>query len=136
MILISRCRDVTVQISGKANAISIENSPGVSLIVDSLVSSVDVVKSSRFALQVFGVVPTVLLDQVDGATVYLAPTSLATEIFTSKCTGVNLNVPSGAGDGDEAADDVEDYNECALPEQIRSYVKKGKAVSEIVEHAG
>ncbi len=144
VILISRCKDSTVQISGKANAISIENSPGISLIVDSLVSSVDVIKSSSFALQVFGTLPTILLDQVDGATVYLAPTSLATEIFTSKCTGVNVNIPDrrvggGAGNGGDGEGDegeVEDYVECALPEQIRSFVRNGKVVSEIVEHAG
>lgn len=140
VILISRCKHVTIQISGKANAISIENSPGISLIVDSLVSSVDVIKSSSFALQVFGTLPTILLDQVDGATVYLAPTSLSTEIFTSKCTGVNVNVPDRPASGDGAGagedEDVEDYVECALPEQIKSFVRNGKVVSEIVEHAG
>lgn len=174
VILISRCRDVTIQISGKANAISIENSPAVSLIIDSLVSSVDVIKSSSFALQVFGTLPTILLDQVDGATVYLAPTSLGTEVLTSKCSGINVNVPKKGNkspkrkknrinrdvndeedededddeededeeeedeeeEDEEMEDDVEDYTECPLPEQIRSFVKNGKMVSQIVDHAG
>ena len=69
--------------------------------------------------------PTILLDQVDGATVYLSKDSLATEVFTSKCSSVNINLPT-----------EDDYVENPLPEQIRSYVQNGKLVSEIVEHAG
>ena len=120
-------------VKGKANAISIDNSPRLSLIVESLVSSVDVIKSTNFALQVTGVLPTLLMDTVDGAQVYLGKESMGTEVFTSKCTGINLNIIDAAGDGDEEGD----YKEVALPEQIRSYISKdGKIASEIVEHAG
>ena len=121
-------------VKGKANAISIDNSPRLSLIVESLVSSVDVIKSTNFALQVTGVLPTLLMDTVDGAQVYLGKESMGTEVFTSKCTGINLNIIDEAStDGDEEGD----YKEVALPEQIRSYISKdGKIVSEIVEHAG
>jgi adenylyl cyclase-associated protein len=120
-------------VKGKANAISIDNSPRLSLIVESLVSSVDVIKSTNFALQVTGVLPTLLMDTVDGAQVYLGKESMGTEVFTSKCTGINLNIIDAAGDGDEEGD----YKEVALPEQIRSYIgKDGKIASEIVEHAG
>ncbi|KAF1992369.1 hypothetical protein K402DRAFT_388025 [Aulographum hederae CBS 113979] len=127
-IQISRCKSTTIRINGKANAISLDNSPRTSIILDSLVSAVDVIKCSSFALQVLGTLPTILLDQVDGATVYLGKDSLATEIFTSKCTSVNINLPAEEEDGD--------YAECAVPEQFRNFVKDGKLVSEIVEHAG
>jgi adenylyl cyclase-associated protein len=124
-ILISRCKNTTVRINGKANAISLDNSSRTSLIIDSLVSSVDVIKCPNFAIQVIGTLPTILLDQVDGATVYLSKESLKTEIFTSKCSSVNINLPA-----------EDDFTEHALPEQIRSYVQDGQIVSEIVEHAG
>lgn len=53
---------------------------------------------------------------------------MRTEVFTSKCSSVNLNIIEG---------EEEDYKECPLPEQIRSYIgKDGKIASEIVEHAG
>jgi len=114
-------------IKGKANAISIDNSPRLSLIVESLVSSIDVIKSSNFALQVMGTLPTTLLDQVDGAQVYLGKDSKNTEVFSSKCSGINLNIIG----------EDEDYKEVALPEQIRSFINAdGKVVSEIVEHCG
>ena len=124
-ILISRCKNTTIRINGKANAISLDNSSRASLVIDSLVSSVDVIKCPNCALQVMGTLPTVLLDQVDGATIYLSKESLNTEIFTSKCSSININLPSD-----------DDYVENPIPEQIRSYIENGKLVSEIVEHAG
>ncbi len=115
-------------IKGKVNAISIDNSPRLSLIVESLVSSIDVIKSSNFALQVMGTLPTILMDQVDGAQVYLSKDSMNTEVFSSKCSGINLNILSG---------EDEDYKEVALPEQIRSFIgPDGQVSSEIVQHAG
>lgn len=127
-ILISRCSKTTIRVIGKANAISIDNSPRLSLVIDSLVSSVDVIKSANFALQVLGTLPTILLDQVDGAQVYLGKDSMNTEVFSSKSSGINLNIISGEDD---------DYKEVALPEQIRTYIgENGQLISEIVEHAG
>lgn len=128
-ILITRCNKTIVKINGKANAIAIDNCNGLSIIVDSLVSSLDIIKSPKFALQIDGVVPTVLLDQVDGATVYLGQQSLATEVFTSKCSAINIMLPPKEGTDD-------DTKECPLPEQIKSYIKDGVLVNEIVEHAG
>ncbi|OQE23646.1 hypothetical protein PENSTE_c008G07700 [Penicillium steckii] len=128
-ILISRCNKCIIKVPNKANAIAIDNCHGLSIIVDSLVSSLDVIKSPKFALQIDGVVPTVLLDQVDGATVFLGQQSLATEVFTSKSTAVNVNLPPKEGTD-------EDTKECPIPEQFKSFVKDGKLVTEIVEHAG
>ncbi|KAF2401986.1 hypothetical protein EJ06DRAFT_529125 [Trichodelitschia bisporula] len=127
-ILISKCKGATLRVKGKANAISIDNSPKFSVVLDALVSSVDVIKCSNFALQVLETVPTVLLDQCDGVTLYLSKDSLNTEIFTSKCSAVNVNLPPDTEDGD--------YTESPVPEQFKSYVRDGQLVTEIVEHAG
>ena len=127
-VLISRCKNTTIILKGKANAISIDNSPRLQILIETLVSSVDVIKSPNFALQVTGSLPTVMLDQVDGASIYLGKESLATEIFTSKCSSVNVVLPP--------ENDSDDSKECPLPEQIRTFIKDGKLVSEIVEHAG
>ena len=69
-----------------------------------------------------------MLDQVDSGTIYLSPESTGTEVFTSKCASININLPP---EGEE-----DDYAECPVPEQFRSFVKDGKLVTEIVEHAG
>jgi adenylyl cyclase-associated protein len=127
-ILISRCNKCVIKVVGKANAISIDNCTGLSILIESLVSSLDVIKCPKFAVQVEGKVPTVLLDQVDGAQIYLSADSLATELFTSKCSAINVVVPP--------ENDDDDSRELAFPEQIRSVIKNGKLVSEVVEHAG
>lgn len=127
-ILISRCTKTTIRVIGKANAISLDNCTQCSLVIDSLVSAVDVIKSPKFEMQVLGMLPTIMLDQVDGAAIYLSQDSLATEIFTSKCTGVNVNLPGQSED--------DDYVEKPLPEQLKSQVRNGVLTTEIVEHAG
>jgi adenylyl cyclase-associated protein len=129
-ILITKCKNTTLRIHGKANAISIDNSSKFSLVLDSLVSSVDVIKCPSFAIQILEKVPTILLDQVDGASIYLSKESLDTEIFTSKSSSINVNLPPVEEEGDG------DFTESPVPEQFRSWVKNGKLVTEIVEHAG
>ena len=127
-ILMTKCRNTTVVLKGKANAISIDSSPRTQILVDTLVSSVEVIKSPNFAVQITGTLPTILLDQVDGASIYLSKESLGTEVLTSKCSSVNVVLPP------EKEED--DGQECPLPEQIRTFVREGKLVSEVVEHAG
>lgn len=106
-----------------------ENTNRLSLVVDSLVSTVDVVKSQDFALQVLGSLPTVMLDQVDSAQVYLSKESTSTKVFSSKSASINLNIIAGEDD---------DYKEVALPSQLCSYydAEKGDLINEIVAHAG
>ncbi|GAB7358942.1 hypothetical protein MBLNU230_g5018t1 [Neophaeotheca triangularis] len=130
-ILITRCTNTTIILKGKANAISIDNSPRTQILLDTLVSSVDVIKCPGFALQVTGSLPTVMLDQVDGAQIFLPAGDVGTEVLSSKSSSVNVVLPPREGAGEEA-----DSSECPLPEQMRSFVKNGKLVTEIVEHAG
>lgn len=127
-LLITKCKNTTIILHGKANAISIDNCTRLQMLVESLVSSVDVIKSPNFALQVTGALPTIMLDQIDGASIYLGKESLATEVFTSKCSSINIVLPPER--------DEDDSSECPLPEQMRTYIKGGKLVSEIVEHVG
>ncbi|PHH69561.1 hypothetical protein CDD82_7669 [Ophiocordyceps australis] len=128
-VLISRCNNTTIIIKGKANQVTVENSSRLSLVVDTLVSTVDVVKAQNLALQVLGTIPTVLLDQVDGGQIYLSKESSNTKVFISKSAGINLNVIAGPDD---------DYKEVPLPSQICCYYDdvRGDLASDIVAHAG
>lgn len=93
------------------------------------------VKSQNFALQVLESIPTVLLDQVDGAQVYLSKESAATKVYSSKSASINLNV---IAPGEAGAEEDEDFKEVPLPSQICSWwdEEKGEVVNEIVSHAG
>lgn len=132
-ILISKCTNTTIILRGKANAVTVENTTRLSLVVESLVSTVDVVKSANFALQVLETIPTIMLDQVDGAQIYLSKESSSARVYSSKSAGINLNVLAPNPDGGD-----EDYRELPLPSQICSWwdPEKGDIVNEIVSHAG
>lgn len=128
-ILISKCNKTTIIVKGKANAVTVENTNRLSLVVDSLVSTVDAVKSNNFAVQVMGSVPTIMMDQIDSAQIYLSKESTSTKVFSSKSASLNINVISG---------EDEDYKEVPVPSQLCSYydAEKGDLVNEIVAHAG
>lgn len=79
-----------------------------------------------------GTLPTIIMDQVDGGQLYLGKNSMNTEILTSKCSGINVNIPDAAATEEEEGD----YKEIPLPEQIRTWIVDGKVMSEIVEHSG
>ena len=127
-ILVSRCKSTTIRVNGKANAISIDNCSRLDLIIDSLVSSVEVINVGNFRMQVLGTLPTVQLDKVDVATLFLSKESIDTEVLTSKCSSVNVTLPP--------ASEQDDSVECPVPEQIKSYIKNGQLVSEIVKSEG
>jgi len=127
-VFIFRCKDVTIQIKGKLNAISMNECEKANVVLDTLVSSIEVIKSKKFAFQVLGSVPTVTVDQCDGGTLYVGKESLGVEVYTSKSTAFNVYVPG------ENEDD--DYIECSIPEQIKSTIKGQGLISEIVEHSG
>jgi len=126
-ILISRCNSSVVQVVGKANAISVDNCLRLRLIVDDLVSSIEVINSSRIHIDINGSLPSIQLDKVDGAAVALSKMNAATkmwpEIFTSKCTSVNIGL---------GLESEEDSIELPVPEQIKSRIVNGRLVSEIV----
>lgn len=127
-VLISRCKNVTIRVNGKANAISLDNCSRVDLLVDSLVSALDVINTSNFRAQVLGTLPSVQLDKVDSGIIFLSKDSLDCQVFTSKCSSINITLPP--------ASEADDSVECPIPEQMVSYIKDGQMVSEIVKQEG
>ncbi|KAK9321421.1 adenylate cyclase associated N terminal-domain-containing protein [Lipomyces orientalis] len=127
-VFIHRCKNSTVQIKGKFNTVTLNECNSTGLLVESLVSSVDVIKSNNFALQVTGKLPTISVDQCDNGQIYLSTESMEVEIYTSKSSGLNVNVPDEAEEGD--------FKERPVPEQLLHRISNGKLVSTIVEHIG
>ena len=97
------------------------------MLVDSVVSSISVTRSPSFALQVTGTAPTIQLDSTDSGQIYLSKDSLAAEITTAKCSAINVSLPV---EGEEEGV----FEEQAVPEMLRTVVKNGKLVTNVVEH--
>lgn len=122
------CIRSVIKISGKINAVTMVNCKKTAVVLDSAVSSLSITSSPGFEVQINGTVPTVQIDTTDGGQVYLSQECMdRVEIITSKTSALNISVPTGEGG---------DYEERPVPEQMKSVVRNGKLVTEIVEHAG
>ena len=64
-----------------------------SVLIDTLVSSLEVTRCQSFTAQITGHTPTILVDNTDGGQVYLSEASLGTEVITSKSSALNVSVP-------------------------------------------
>ena len=141
------CKNTTIIIKGKVNAVTIctfpnpyvsrsylpscftVNSTKTSVLVESVVSSISITSSPSFALQVTGTAPMIQIDSTDSGQVYLSKDSLNAEITTAKCSAINVSLPV---EGEE--DGV--FEEQPIPEMLKTVVKNGKLVTTIVEHTG
>lgn len=126
-VFIGHTSGVTIQINGKGNAVSISETTKTAVVVESLISGIDVIKSHKFGIQVTGVVPLITVDKSDEGSIYLSQNSVDADsrVVTSNTTALNINVPQD-----------DDYTELSVPEQLLHSIKNGKLVSEVVEHAG
>lgn len=128
-VYIFNCKNSTIRIKGKVNAVTMDSCAKCGIAVDSTVSTVDIVNSKSFALQVFKVVPTIAVDKCDSGEIYLSKDCLGVEILSAKSTSLNVLVPE-----DEAEDS--DYKEIPVPEQFKTTIVNGKLLTVTVEHAG
>lgn len=125
LVYVGNCQGITVQIKGKANAVSISETKNTGVAVDSLISGVDVIKSSKFGVQVTGVVPMVSIDMCDEGSLYLSQQAIDADVqvYTSSTTTMNIYVPKD-----------DDFVELAVPEQFKHSIKSGRLASDVVEH--
>lgn len=127
-VFIGECKDITVQVKGKVNAISLSSTFKVAVVVDSLVSGIDIVNSKKFGIQVVDKVPQISIDKSDEGQIYLSKSSLDTEVCTSSTTSLNINVPD---------EESGDFKELSIPEQFKhTFNSKGQITSSIVQHSG
>lgn len=129
-VYIYNCKNSTIRIKGKVNAVTMDSCTKCGIAVDSTVSTVDIVNSKSFALQVFKVVPTIAVDKCDSGEIYLSKECLGVEILSAKSTSLNVLMPE-----DIEAEDSE-YKEVPVPEQFKTTIVNGKLVTITVEHAG
>ncbi|KAI0071819.1 cyclase-associated protein [Panus rudis PR-1116 ss-1] len=123
------CKNSTIQVRGKVNAVTLVNCVKTSVLVESVIASISVTNSPSFALQVTGTAPTIQLDSTDSGQIYLSKDSLGVEITTAKCSAINVSIPE---EGEEEGVFVEH----PIPEMFRTTVKDGKLVTTVVEHKG
>ncbi|KAG0144922.1 hypothetical protein CROQUDRAFT_659362 [Cronartium quercuum f. sp. fusiforme G11] len=122
------CKNSTILIKGKVNAITLVSCTKTSVLLDSVVSSISITSSPSFTVQVLGKCPTVMIDATDGGQIYLSKDSLDVEIVTAKTSALNVSLPTGDEEGV--------FVERAMPEQLKTVVVDGKLVTSVLDHTG
>jgi len=98
-----------------------------SLLLESILATVEVVNCKSIQMQIIKSIPTVSIDKTDGAQLFLPQeTAEDVEVLSSKSSEMNINFYVKDGEGE--------WIEKAVPEQVRTKVVKGGLVSEIVQH--
>lgn len=126
LFLISLCAQLTV------------NCTKTSVLINSVISGISITSSPSFALQITGKASTIQIDACDGGQIYLSRECLGdgadkgegVEILSAKCSAINVSVP------EEGSTEEGVFVERAVPEMMRSVVRKGQLVTNIVEMSG
>lgn len=118
-VYISNCHCCTIQVKGKVNAVAIDRCTKTALVVDSVISSVEVVNCKSCEAQAIGVVPTFSVEQTDGFQLVLSQASLDAEVISSKSSEFNILIPQGGSD----------HKECPVTEQFLTKIKNGRLVT-------
>lgn len=126
-IFVGNCSNVLIQIKGKVNAVSLSESNSTSVVLESSISGIELIKCVKFGIQVENSLPQITIDKCDGGNIYLSKDSLNTELYTSCSTAVNINYPVGE-DGD--------FVEFPVPEQLKHTFVDNKLKSGVFEHTG
>ena len=84
--------------TGKVNSIVLDSCKKTSIVLDSVVSSVEFINCQSVQMQVLVKVPTVSIDKTDGCQIYLNDGSLDVSIVSAKSSEMNVLVPKSDGD--------------------------------------
>jgi len=126
VIYIFKCSNSVIQVKGKVNAITLDDSTKTAVVFEQVVSSFDVVNCRSVEVQATGKVPSIAIDKTSGCQIYLSKDSLDAEIVTSKSSEMNVLIPGSSED--------QDLVEIAIPEQYKTVVSDGKLITETVHH--
>ncbi|KAJ3223586.1 F-actin-capping protein subunit alpha [Clydaea vesicula] len=131
VVYIYNCQNSTVQITGKVNAVTLDNCKKVGLVLENVVSTVDVVNCKSCKVQITGKAPTANIDKTDGLQLFLSREGLDVEIFTAKSSELNV-----VFEDPKVAPGSADYIEKPLSEQFKTKIVDGSLVTVPVEHTG
>lgn len=121
VVYIYKCEGSTVQVKGKVNSIVLDSCKKTSIVLDSVVSSVEFVNCQSVQMQVLTKVPTISIDKTDGCQIYLNQASLDVSIVSAKSSEMNVLVPKADGD----------YVEYPIPEQFKT-TYNGKGLTTVI----
>lgn len=104
-------KNITVHVSKKVNNITLENCHHVTVVADSVISSVEMIRSRKCQLQILGNASAVTLDNCQEIEIYASFQSRGLQITSSQIADVNFHCP-------ESEDQPDEWVELPVPAQF------------------
>ncbi|KCV70230.1 hypothetical protein H696_02560 [Fonticula alba] len=127
-VYIYNCSNTTIFIKGKVNAVTVDKCKKVAVVVDTVISGVEIVNSQSGQFQILEKCPTINIDKTDGLQLYLSKDAIDIDILTAKSSELNVYTPGKTED--------DDHLETPLPEQFKStFCKETRTwITETIKH--
>lgn len=95
------CKNSLVKISGKVNSIVVDKCVGCGVVVDDVVSSVEIINSRDVDCQVINVCASIIIENTEGMKVYVSEAGMdKLEVYSSKSSNILINAPGKRLDPD------------------------------------
>jgi len=101
VVYVYKCTGSVLTVKGKVNSIIIDSCKKFGLVLDAVISGVEVVNSQSVKVQMQGQCPTISIDKTDGCLVYLHKDCMDCQVVTAKSSEMNISIPKEDGDFDE-----------------------------------
>lgn len=125
---IYQCHNSVIQIKGKIGAVTIDGCKKTAVVVENVVSSLEIINCRSLQVQILGKSPTAIIDKTDGLNLFLSKECLDIEIVSAKSSELNVSIPPAVEGGD--------FIEKPIPEQFKTVIVNGSPVTNVVEHKG
>jgi len=127
-VYIFKCGECIVDVPEKVKAITIDGCRKTRIVVNSVVSTVEVVNCQSVIVMTTGLVNSFAIDKTAGCQLWLNKETYdaGPEIITSNISEVNIQIPGADADADPI--------EMPVPEQFTNRIVGGKVVAEALKH--
>jgi len=121
-VLVHNCKDATVVIKGKINSVAIDGCTNTQVVMDTVISTVEVSNGKKVKFQITAACPMASLDKTDSCSIYLmSDKAKKMQLMTSKHSDIQLTYMKG-----------EDPVEKPIPEQFVHTVESGGVIKSVV----
>jgi len=116
-VYIFKCRNTTVQVKSKVNAINLDSCEKTGVVFHDVISGCEVVNCKSAQVQSTAKIPTITIDKTAGAQIFLSKDSIQCNIITGTSSECNVNFP---------VEGKEDLVESPICEQFFTTIKDNK----------
>jgi adenylyl cyclase-associated protein len=124
---IMKCTDTTIVISGKIKNVMLNDCQGVKLILDSVISMIELLNCKKISCTIKVVCPQFMIERSHGIQLYLFPSAKGTKINSTCSQSMVINYPL------EGAKEDDEWIDATIPETYVSQIKGDKVVSEALD---